>query len=211
MSYSIPPELAETFLQFLTRSALEIGMTTIPIWTERTFNFDFPVTLYPNILARIRGTPARLDEAVRGLSREQLIAAPDGKWSIQENAGHLLDEEDLFAKRLTAYLASAETLPPAPYLNIKLTHNDRDIAKILSDFRAVRGQQVELLADLHPGDFARSAWHPRLKVAMRLVDHLVFIAEHDDHHLARIWELRLPLRERGYATPSGGGRPRNDY
>jgi hypothetical protein len=24
---------------------------------------------------------------------------------------------------------------------------------------------------------------------MRLVDHLYFVAEHDDHHLARIWEL----------------------
>jgi hypothetical protein len=25
---------------------------------------------------------------------------------------------------------------------------------------------------------------------MRLVDYLLFIAEHDDHHLARMWELR---------------------
>jgi hypothetical protein len=24
---------------------------------------------------------------------------------------------------------------------------------------------------------------------MRLVDHLYFVAEHDDHHLARIWEM----------------------
>jgi hypothetical protein len=24
---------------------------------------------------------------------------------------------------------------------------------------------------------------------MRLVDHLHFVAEHDDHHLATIWEL----------------------
>jgi len=24
---------------------------------------------------------------------------------------------------------------------------------------------------------------------MRLVDHLYFVAEHDDHHLAQIWEL----------------------
>ena len=165
-------------------------MTKIPSWIERTFDFDFPVTLYPNILARLRGTPARLEDAVRGLSREQLIAAPDGKWSIQENAGHLLDEEGLFARRLSAYLVGAETLPPAHYLDIKLTHNDGDIAKILSDFRAVRGQQVEQLTNLDPGDFARSAWHPRLKVAMRLVDHLLFVAEHDDHHLARIWELR---------------------
>lgn len=165
-------------------------MSAIPIWIERTFKFDFPVSLYPNILARIRGTPPRLEDAVRGLSREQLIATPDGKWSIQENAGHLLDEESLFSARLSAYLSGAETLPAAQYLNIKLTHNDRDIAKILSDFRAVRGEQVKQLADLRPDDFARSAWHPRLKMPMRLVDHVLFIAEHDDHHLARIWELR---------------------
>jgi hypothetical protein len=24
---------------------------------------------------------------------------------------------------------------------------------------------------------------------MRLVDHLYFVAEHDDHHLAQIWQL----------------------
>jgi hypothetical protein len=37
--------------------------------------------------------------------------------------------------------------------------------------------------------FARTIPHPRLKTPMRLVDHLYFAAEHDDHHLARIWEL----------------------
>lgn len=159
-------------------------------WVDRRFNFDFPVDLYPNILARFRGAPARLEDAVRGLSREQLIATRDKKWSIQENAGHLLDEEDLFAARLRAYLEGAETLLPAPYANVKLTHNDRDIQNILIDFRLARGQQVKELLRLRPQDFGRSAWHPRLKVAMRLVDHLVFVAEHDDHHLARIWELR---------------------
>jgi hypothetical protein len=37
--------------------------------------------------------------------------------------------------------------------------------------------------------FTRAIPHPRLKTPMRLVDHLYFVAEHDDHHLARIWEL----------------------
>ena len=99
-------------------------MSAIPSWIERRFNFDFPVSLYPNILARIRGAPPRLEDSVRGLLRGQLIATPDEKWSIQENAGHLLDEESLFARRLSAYLSGAETLPAAPYLNVKLTHND---------------------------------------------------------------------------------------
>ncbi len=166
-------------------------MSTLGPWVERKFNFDFPVTLYPNILARVRGTPARLEDAVQGLSREELIVKPGGKWSIQENAGHLLDEEELFQTRLNEYLAGAETLTPAPYLHRELTHNNRRIEELLSEFRAARGRQVQTLLNLQPEDFARTAWHARLQVRMRLADHLVFVAEHDDHHLARIWELRL--------------------
>lgn len=168
-------------------------------WVNRTFNFDFPVALYPNILARVRGTPARLEDAVRGLSREVLTEKPGGKWSIQDNAGHLLDEEDLFWKRLQEYLAGAETLTPAPYQHVELHHNDTLIETILSRFRSTRGRQVERLRSLRPEDFTLTAWHTRLKVSMRLVDHLLFMAEHDDHHLARIWELRPPD-----TTPAGG-------
>jgi hypothetical protein len=50
--------------------------------------------------------------------------------------------------------------------------------------------RVAELASLRPDDFARTAWHGRLQEPMRLVDHVFFFAEHDDHHLARIWELR---------------------
>ena len=165
-------------------------MTEVLPWLDRKFDFNFSVELYPNLIARIRGTPPRLEDAVRGLSSEQLTAKPNGKWSIQENAGHLLDEEDLFMRRLREYLARADQLTPAPYKNRELKHNQRPIDLILSDFRSARGRQVELLDSLAAEDFARTAWHPRLNVSMRLVDHLLFIAEHDDHHLARIWELR---------------------
>jgi hypothetical protein len=37
---------------------------------------------------------------------------------------------------------------------------------------------------------ARTAHHPRLDRPMRVMDLAVFVAEHDDHHLARITELR---------------------
>jgi hypothetical protein len=42
---------------------------------------------------------------------------------------------------------------------------------------------------IDPAIFARASLHPRLKTPMRLVDHLYFVAEHDDHHLAHIWGL----------------------
>jgi uncharacterized damage-inducible protein DinB len=159
-------------------------------WIERTFNFDFPASLYLNVLARFRGTPARLEDAVCGLTRQRVIARLEGKWSIQENAGHLLDEERLFRRRLDEFLAGAQTLTPAAYLHRQLAYNDGEMQDILKAFRAAREQQVRRLIRLRPDDFSRSAWHARLNVRMRLVDHLYFIAEHDDHHLARIWVLR---------------------
>ncbi len=165
-------------------------MSSLPPWIERKFNFDVAVALYPNILARVRGTPPRLEDAVRGLMREQLIDKPEGKWSIQENAGHLLDEEALFSRRLDEYLAGAAVLTPAPYLDRELTYNDWEIATIVETFRQVRERQVQRVAVLRLEDFARSCRHERLGISMRLVDHLYFIAEHDDHHLGRIWELR---------------------
>jgi len=35
--------------------------------------------------------------------------------------------------------------------------------------------------------FSQTLLHPRLQQPLRLVDHLYFVAEHDDHHLAKIW------------------------
>ena len=70
-------------------------MTQVPIWFERKFEFSFPVELYPNLLARLRGTPARLEEMVRGRSHTIMIQKAEQKWSPQEKAGHLLDLEPL--------------------------------------------------------------------------------------------------------------------
>ena len=64
------------------------------------------------------------------------------------------------------------------------------IETVLSDFRVSRERQVQLLTALQREDFERTAWHPRPRTPMRLVDYLLFVAEHDDYHLARIWELR---------------------
>jgi hypothetical protein len=41
---------------------------------------------------------------------------------------------------------------------------------------------------------SRTALHPRLKTKIRVIDLAFFIAEHDDHHLARISELKQVVR-----------------
>jgi uncharacterized damage-inducible protein DinB len=167
-------------------------MSQVPNWYERKFEFSFPVELYPNLCIRLRGTPARLEEIVRAYPHERLAQKPKEKWSAQEHAGHLLDLEPLWIARVDDYLAGAAELTTADLSNRKTHeagHNRRPIDEILADFRKARLRLVDRASGVDATLFARSIPHPRLKQPMRLVDHLYFVAEHDDHHLARLWEL----------------------
>ena len=76
-------------------------------WFERKFEFSFPVELLPNLRARLRGTPARLEDVLRDRSGDILNAKPQGKWSAQEHAGHLLDLEALWLARVEDYVGAA--------------------------------------------------------------------------------------------------------
>ncbi len=167
-------------------------MSDIPAWFERRFDFSFPVELFPNLCARLRGTPARLEELLRDVPRNTLTGGTHEQWSAQEQAGHLADMEPLWLARVNDYVASRNELTPADLSNRKTheaNHNARGLDQILAEFRAARENLLKTVPDLDKAVHARSIPHPRLKVPMRLVDHLYFVAEHDDHHLARIWEL----------------------
>jgi uncharacterized damage-inducible protein DinB len=167
-------------------------MSEIQKWFDRKFDLSFPVELYPNILTRLRGTPARLEELISANSRETLTRQHDGTWSIQENAGHLLDLEPLWLSRLDDFASGIETLRAADLSNRKTheaNHNGRNVKEILSQFRKARALLIERAEGLDAKMYSRTALHPRLKTPMRLVDHLYFVAEHDDQHMARMWEL----------------------
>ena len=167
-------------------------MSQVSVWFERKFEFSFPVELYPNLLTRLRGTPARLDEIFHGRSAKLLVRKPEDKWSAQEHAGHLLDLESLWLRRVGDYVAGSQELAVADLLNRKTdeaNHNARPLKEILAEFRSAREGLLMEVGELDVALFARAIPHPRLKTPMRLVDHLYFVAEHDDHHLARIWEL----------------------
>ena len=167
-------------------------MSQIPVWFERRFDFSLPVSLLPNLLARLRGTPARLADALSGRGQPLLIAKLPGKWSAQEQAGHLADLEPLWLARVEDYLTGSNQLTPADLQNRKTeeaNHNARPLDDILSEFRSARQKLLNRVEKLDASPFAHTLTHPRLQTPMRLIDHLYFVAEHDDHHLARIWEL----------------------
>jgi uncharacterized damage-inducible protein DinB len=123
---------------------------------------------------------------------EALVWKPEGKWSVQEHAGHLLDLESLWLARVSDFAKGAVELTATDLANTKTheaNHNARKIGEILQEFRRARIATVERLEGFEAKAFGKTALHPRLKQPLRLVDHLYFVAEHDDHHLARMWEM----------------------
>jgi uncharacterized damage-inducible protein DinB len=167
-----------------------------PRWFSRRFAFDLEPWMFPNVIERVRGTPARLEERLRGLDKPTLTTRLDGRWSIQENAGHLLDLESLWAERLDDLERGAERLSAADLENRKThdaNHNGVDVTTLLADFQRARLDIVRRLEGYDEAFVIRSALHPRLAQPMRTVDLVLFVAEHDDHHLATITGLRRAL------------------
>lgn len=161
-------------------------------WIERSFSFNFPVELYPEIIERVRGASARLDEYLNSASAETLTRRHNGSWSVQENAGHLFDLDALTLNRIEQYVAGLDVLHAADITNkatSEANYNNVSAATIARSFRERRVEVVNRLESLDPEMFARVAIHPRLNIPMRLVDFVFFEAEHDDYHFTRINEL----------------------
>jgi uncharacterized damage-inducible protein DinB len=172
------------------------------IWFERKFALGVPVEAVPDIIERLRGTPLRLEDRVAaadpGIWRER----KGEHWSIQEQAGHLLDLEDLWLGRLDDFDSGAETLRAADLLNRATwdaDHNAESMELILAGFRMERKRFVARLEAMDDEALSRTALHPRLEQLMTVADLAFFVAEHDDHHLAVITEM---------IRASDGGRTR---
>ena len=161
-------------------------------WFERKFDFNFPVGLFPVIMERLRGTVFRLEAMTKGNLEAQLTQKPEGSWSGKEQVGHLYDLEELWYGRIEDFLSGKQILRSADLSNTKTheaNHNQQSVQHLISQFSAARNQLLLKVENIDEPTAAVTALHPRLQTPMRLIDSLFFVAEHDDHHLAKIREL----------------------
>lgn len=162
-------------------------------WMERKFYFVETQNVFPGLMVRLEGTPARLEEKVRGIDDKILHLRMNDSWSVKENIGHLIEVETLWQGRLQDVLNGEKEMRAADLTNRKTfegNYNDKEIESILETFRNLRHETLSAMRMLQEEDIFKSALHPRLKQPMRIYDHFYFVAEHDDHHLARIDEIK---------------------
>jgi uncharacterized damage-inducible protein DinB len=161
-------------------------------WFDREFDLGLQDQMFPLVMTRLRGTPARLEDMLRGVSNVRMLYREGTTWSVQEHVGHILDSEELWLGRVEDFVNRRSELRPADLQNNKTYHANHhlhDMNQILREFRRARIWLVQALENCDHALLKHTALHPRLNKQMRLVDHAFFVAEHDDHHLAVIHSL----------------------
>lgn len=172
-------------------------MPEIAPWFARSFPFPVSAELIPNIASRLRGTPARLEELLRGIDPDLAKAKLEDNWSIQEHVGHLGDIEPLWLSRVENYVSGSNELTPTDLQNKQTdaaNHNVQPLDQTLRRFRDARATLLRRVENLDIKSLTSSILHPRLHGPMGVSDHLYFVAEHDDHHLATIHSMLAILR-----------------
>ncbi len=161
-------------------------------WFERNFEFNIAQNIFPSIIERLEGTPVRLEHKMKNIKQSVLDVRLNDSWSIKENIGHLTDLEPLWQRRLAEIIRGEKTMSAADLDNTKTKHehhNNKSLDELLQSFRSIRQQTIAELERIDESVIFKSALHPRLNKPMRTMDLFIFVAEHDDHHLARISEL----------------------
>ena len=160
-------------------------------WFERTFDFNFPLGLFPVIFSRLEGSLFRLHSILANADEEYTTHKENG-WSVKEHVGHLYDLEELWWKRLVDFQQGKALLSPADLTNKKTNeagHNEKTLEQLLLQFTLERQKMLEGIYGFDAALLSKTAVHPRLNQPMRLIDALYFVAEHDDHHITIISTL----------------------
>ena len=168
---------------------------TDPRYPIGKFHFDGPLSeeQKQEALQNIAQTPARLREAVKGLSAVQLDTPyRPGGWTVRQVVHHVPDSHlNSYVRFKLALTEDEPTIKPyaedrwAELADTKATPIEVSLALLDS----LHDRWVRLLRSLKPEDWKRTFRHPELG-AMTLEKNLALYAWHGRHHVAHITELR---------------------
>ena len=151
---------------------------------------------YGLLIDRYLAGPARLQEAVAGMTADQLRARPiAGKWSTLEVVCHLADFEPIYADRMKRVLAEDQPriMSGDPDLfAAKLAYHERDVEEELTLIDVQRRQMARILRTVSAADFQRAGVHSS-DGPLTLETLLTRISGHIDSHLPFIADKRRAL------------------
>jgi uncharacterized damage-inducible protein DinB len=142
----------------------------------------------PDVMGILGNQPAELAELAGQVSTErERFRYADGKWSIREVFGHLVDADRVFGHRAFCIGRGEQAALPGFEENqyVALSHYDeRTLAELATEFTAVRRANLLFLSTLDDEAWARTGVANKNLVSVRA---LAFImAGHVRHHFSML-------------------------
>src|SRR5580765_2110809 len=113
----------------------------------------------------------------------------EGKWSIREIVGHLIDGERVFGYRVFCIACGEQqNLPGFDQDDYMVTspYDHIELEDLLSEFRLLRLSTIAVLRNLDPGAWVRSGTANNVPVSVRALAYI--IAGHVRHHMSVLSE-----------------------
>jgi hypothetical protein len=150
------------------------------------------------LISRIEKLPAKIEEATRNLSDEQLDTAyRDGGWTLRQVIHHLADSH------MNAYIrvkwTITENTPTIKAYDQKSWAETPDaklpVAISINLLKSLHTKWVDILKALKPDQLSKEFIHPETQKHVRIDRMIDNYAWHGEHHLAHIKVLK---RNRGW-------------
>ncbi|MBA7507672.1 hypothetical protein ES706_06392 [subsurface metagenome] len=168
-----------------------------PTCGARALTFrEFPPVYYleplspPQVMAALVSGPDEVEDAVKGLSEEQMTQPPrPGKWTVRNVLWHLLMAQSVFAGRVEKMLA--EDNPSLEGIAVWTIEREESLSArdILARYRDSRMATVDQLKAMSLGDWWRTARHEEF-VQFTILQQASYFAKHERHHLRQIDVIR---------------------
>ena len=168
---------------------------------KRPENTEYP-KYYANYIDKVQGddlfaamqaTHRDTQALISSLSEEKLQHRyAEGKWTIKDIIGHLMDAERIFSYRALRFARNDKTDLPGFDENEYVpasNANDRPIHDLLAEFTVVRASTLSLLKSFSEEMLGQIGTANKNPISVRAIAYV--IGGHEMHHLAVIKELYL--------------------
>ncbi|WP_026897546.1 DinB family protein [Daejeonella oryzae] len=150
-------------------------------------------TVSENVMGELEHQATAFPEFLKSISEEKAFYAyADGKWTIKEIVGHLIDTERIMSYRALAISRKDKTLLPGFDENEYVKNacfNDRSLNSLADEFAAVRKSNMFLFKSFSEEDLSSMGTASEKNVSVKAL--LYIIAGHLNHHKNIITERYL--------------------
>jgi uncharacterized damage-inducible protein DinB len=188
---------------FVCRACGQVALRSTPSHCPQcgagTLVFEsFPASFYletlpvPVILDQLMRTPDWLAALIEGISAAQAAQAVDGMegaWSLHEAIGHILDTQELIARRVNLFMQAESPNLTAAAMWGQIESASLTVAEMVAQFRRSRAAMLVVLKDAMPDHWARLGRHTEFG-PVTLQQQCGYFAKHEQWHMAQMTRLR---------------------